>query len=282
MVVHARPFGYRVPSPAVPRTALHQTNQRKPTAADKAELANRVDGVLAAGRHEPARGRPQRRNQLPVPLDHTDSHSRRPPPDGWAHRVRSINCRARLKPARTSCCSRAETADRLLGSARITMRSAGSSSARTVRAACRSRRATRCRSTALPTAFVTTNPIRGPGSAESRRACTTISGCTARTPCLTVVPNSADRVIRNWAGSTRVDRVRQSDRDGPCGAYRPRSPVRPECASATGNHEPVRAAGCSAGRSACPWPRLRLLVMCAGTAPAQSRGEHLRCLKLRW
>ena len=50
----------------------------------------------------------------------------------------------------------------LLGSARITTRSAGSRSAITDRATCRSRRATRCRCTELPTVFATTSPTLGP------------------------------------------------------------------------------------------------------------------------
>ncbi len=52
-------------------------------------------------------------------------------------------------------------------------------------------------------------PVRPSGhvATESlqRRACTTMSGCTARTPWLTVAPNSVDRVIRYCAGSTALD-----------------------------------------------------------------------------
>lgn len=107
-------------------------------------------------------------------------------------------------PDRNSCSSRADIACRLPGRALITTRSCGSSSVKTVRATCRSRRATRCRCTADPTDFATTKPIRGPASLSpsDRSACTTRSRSTARTPFLTVDPNSADRVIRYGAGST--------------------------------------------------------------------------------
>ena len=59
-------------------------------------------------------------------------------------------------------------------------------------------------------------------------------------------------------------RIKQSENDAPCGAGRSRWRVRPGCACAAGNHEPAPGAGCSAGRSACPWPRLSLLVASGG------------------
>ena len=143
------------------------------------------------------------------------------------------------------------------------MRSVGSSLFIMLRARCRRRRATRCRSTEPPTALVTTKPIWGPSGLPSPRwAWTTRFGCATRTPRLTVVPKSADRVIRYRAGSTLSDRwVRQSASDGPCADGPRRSPGRRECASADGIHAPWPADGCSAGRSACPWPRLCLLVV---------------------
>lgn len=59
----------------------------------------------------------------------------------------------------------------------------------------------------MPTAFETIRPIRGPGSPvpSQRSAYRTKSGCAARTPWLTVAPNSVDRVIRYCAGSTASD-----------------------------------------------------------------------------
>lgn len=88
------------------------------------------------------------------------------------------------------------------------MRSAGSRPGTNVLATWRRRRDTRCRSTALPTDLDTIRPIRGPfasvPSVSSRKACTTTSGCAARTPRLTVTLNSADRLIRFRAGSTAL------------------------------------------------------------------------------
>jgi hypothetical protein len=71
------------------------------------------------------------------------------------------------------------------------------------RTACRSRRDTRCRSTAEPTDLATINPTRGPAShSPPRRTCTTRSGCAVRTPYFTAASNSRDRLMRLRAGST--------------------------------------------------------------------------------
>jgi hypothetical protein len=122
------------------------------------------------------------------------------------HRRAPLTRPARCKPVHSCCSSRAGIASRQLGSARMTTRSPPSSSPMTVRATCRNRRATRWRCTADPTLLPITNPIRGPGSpcgpSAPRRACTTMSGCTARMPCFTVALNSEDRFIRYRAGST--------------------------------------------------------------------------------
>jgi hypothetical protein len=105
------------------------------------------------------------------------------------------------------------------------------------------------------------NPMRGPGASSlvrPRRTCTTRSGCTARIPYFTVVSNSIDRLMRLRADSTAKKpdvAIRQSARDGPCAAGRKRSPARRGCASASGSRAHELGAGCSAGRSACPWPR---------------------------
>jgi hypothetical protein len=63
-------------------------------------------------------------------------------------------------------------------------------------------------------------------------------------------------------------RIRQSARDGLYGAGRRRSLVPRGYASATGNRAPVRVADCSAGRSACPWPRhFSLMRLAAANNP---------------
>lgn len=156
------------------------------------------------------------------------------------------------------------------------MRSAGSSSDRTVRAAWRSRLATRWRSTDPPTDLVTINPICATPSAgtPSCRACTTRSDWATRTPFRTARLKSVDRLIRFPAGSTARDLgVRQSENRGLCGGGRKRWPGLHGCACATENREPWPDADCSAGRSACPWPRLTLLVMCGASDP----GDHADC-----
>ncbi len=96
-----------------------------------------------------------------------------------------------------------------------------------------------------------------------------MSGCAARTPLLTVAPKSVDRVIRCCAGSTALDlrRITQSASGGPYDAGWTRSTGRRGSASAAETHAPAHGAGCWAERSACPWPRLSLLV---------AFGNHIR------
>jgi hypothetical protein len=55
-------------------------------------------------------------------------------------------------------------------------------------------------------------------------------------------------------------RITQTVNGGPCDDGRTRWPGRPGSASAAGSHAPVPGAGCWAGTSVCPWPRLSLLV----------------------
>lgn len=193
------------------------------------------------------------------PSDRADLRHRRPAPsiNRWARRTAATNC-VRKSP---------EPAAALLGSARTTTRSATSSSAHDAPTTCRNLRVTRCRSTAPPTALVTTKPTLGPPPPNSRRRWTTRSGWADRTPRWIVRPKSADRVSRFRAGSTSTydPRVRQSARDDPCAAAPRRWPCPPGSASANGSHGPWPGGGCSAGKSACPWPRLHLLVMSGGT-----------------
>lgn len=163
----------------------------------------------------------------------------------------ACNCRARL----------VESATRLPGNARTTIWSPGDNSPSSPRVVWRKRRATRWRCTAPPTDFATTKPTSGADATSARQAWTTMSGCAARTPRLTVWLKSADRVIRFWAGSTGSgSRFRRSGNDGPCDAGPTRWPARHESSSAAENHGPSPGAGYSAGRCACPWPRQSLLV----------------------
>lgn len=188
-----------------------------------------------------------------------------------AHYRGSIKRWARRTPARSCCSSAGVGAVRLLGRARTTMRSPGSNSSTIARATCRSRRATRCRSTDPPTDFATIKPINGAVLGvwlAWRRAYTTIAGCDARTPSRTARPNSADRLIRYLAGSTvRCPEFKRSVNRGPCGAARSRSLGPPESACAGESHGPWPADGCSAGMSACPWPRRFLLITIGSLDP---------------
>ena len=122
----------------------------------------RLHRVLATRRREPTRRQPQRRDGVPVQLDDEDHRACRRRTRRPRHRDAPLLDCARRKAVRSSCSSLAEIAYRLPGSARITTRSAGSNSPITVRATWRSRRATRCRCTAVPTDFDTTRPILGP------------------------------------------------------------------------------------------------------------------------
>src|SRR6478609_9206147 len=206
----AMALGYRVPSSPMPRSILQESHHGQPSPADQPVLAQGVNRVLTAGGSEAARGQPHRRDHVSVELDeeYHAAHDGRAVASGGHQLESPLRDRVRRNAVRNSCSSRAEIACRLLGSARITTRSAGSSSSITVPATWRSRRATRCRCTALPTDFETTSPMRGPSPARrspARNACTTRSGCTARTPRLTVAPKSVDRVIRYRAGSTALD-----------------------------------------------------------------------------
>jgi len=104
-----------------------------------------------------------------------------------------------------------------------------------------------------------TSPTRGAAPAcPDRRRWRIRSGCAVRIPCFTVAANSVDRLMRLRAGSTaeRPDAaIRQKARGVPYGADRTQSSARRGYASATGNRARGLGADCSAGRSACPWPR---------------------------
>ncbi len=137
------------------------------------------------------------------------------------------------------------------------------------RATCRSRRATRWRSTAEPTALPITSPTRGavPSSGSlPRRTWMMTSGCTMRIPRFTAASNSVDRLMRLRAGSTagKPDvAIRQITRGGPYGADWTRWNARHGYASASGSHARGLGAGYSAGRSACPWPRRSPRCVCS-------------------
>ena len=91
--------------------------------------------------------------------------------------------------------------DAAAGSALTTTSTDGDATGSDAAARCRSRRLTRFRVTALPTALETTKPARdgGPGFAT---ACTTSVSRPTRTPPRTQARNSSEDVNRDVAGST--------------------------------------------------------------------------------
>ena len=102
-------------------------------------------------------------------------------------------------PVRSCCSSRAEMAYLLLGSTRITTRSAGSRSATTERATYRSRRATRCLCTNCDWIRRPADPHLGatPIRVVRRRASTTMSALLAAPhPFVDWRRDSVDRVVR--------------------------------------------------------------------------------------
>src|ERR1044071_6799110 len=68
----AMALGYWVPSSPMPRSTLEQPHRGQPPATHQPVLTQRVDGVLTAGRGEPACGQPHRRNGVAVELDEED------------------------------------------------------------------------------------------------------------------------------------------------------------------------------------------------------------------
>ena len=108
---------------------------------------------------------------------------------------------------------------------------------------CRSRRATRWRSTADPTALPMISPTRGPSPLSSfpQRTYTTTSGCTVRVPYFTVASNSVDRLIRLRAGSTAKNLTWRSGRQRAAALTAPVGHDRTPCAGAHPQAEAMHA-----------------------------------------
>jgi hypothetical protein len=137
-----------------------------------------LDPVSTTTRIEPAARRQHRRDHPLVDLDQPDQR-----PGKWgnpvrpagpvdalrlpAHRESALSSVRRARS--TSAANRAEFAVADFGNARTTTREPGGTWSSRSRSTCRSRRATRCRTTELPTALLTTNPTRGDGPADASR-----------------------------------------------------------------------------------------------------------------
>lgn len=169
-----------------------------------------------------------------------------------------------VRQRRRSASSSAEVALAVAGSARITSTAdPGSpvSTGRCCRVRCRSRRFTRLRITALPTALLTTKPTRAdcPGAWTSR--CTTTVREPQRRPARTVTRKASLSMSRCAAGSTRVvagdAAVRRPGCCDPCGGVPTGSNGQRGCACAGGNRAPCGGGGCSAGTYAYSRASLR-------------------------
>ncbi len=189
-----------------------QPSHRQPAAAGGAVHLDRLQRVGAARRVEPAARAEQRADKAPVPgqqLHEQDRRqawpARRPPVGPARHRhCAAPPCRrVSLRITRSSSAARSawrEVAAR--GLARTTSRLPPGSDARYPRARCRSWRRTRLRTTAGPTARLTTNPTRAGSVVPGRTSrCPERSGWPARAPLRTAAEKSSRRRIRAAAGS---------------------------------------------------------------------------------
>src|SRR6266498_1897280 len=81
------PRWHGVPPTRVPGTAAQQPANGQPGAADRAVSAERIEGVCAAARLEPAAGREDRRDPCPVDPDEAEQH---PGGRAWTRRDLSV------------------------------------------------------------------------------------------------------------------------------------------------------------------------------------------------
>ena len=197
--------------------ATGQPTHRQPQSPRRAVAPQRLKRVLAAGGGEPA-GRREQRADEPAVADHGhDKSPRRQRRHGLvcqaqfrcAHSWRSApTCRRRSRP-RTRSRSAARSAWRApaaAGCARNTSRQPPGSQATRLRISSRSRRFTRLRTTAEPTARLTTKPTFGPASVGTAPAGSSRAPATtappARRPERSVRRNSSGLLIRVCCGST--------------------------------------------------------------------------------
>jgi len=158
------------------------------------------------------------------------------------------------------------------GSARTTNVQPGRTVPNRSRTTCRSRRATRWRTTELPTALLTTNPTRGtpstsassaelpapkPATSSAVMACTTSRGRPARRPRLVTSRKLSLPVSRLDAGSKRLRRTVLCD---PCDDVPRGSPDLHGCACAGGTRGSAHGGGCWAGKYACSRSDLPVLA----------------------
>ncbi len=201
----------RVKSPGMERMTLAEPPDRQPASAPGAVHPHRLQRVRTARRIEPAARRQQRADQPPVEPDqpHKSARQRRRPPDRVPGRFYCLfhtappcrRSRTRITEPRSAAKS-AWLAVAAGGLARNTTRLPRGSECRYPATRWRSRRRTRFRTTAGPTARLTMNPTRA-GSSDSGRTTRwpTTHARPARRPRRTAAVNSARRRIRAAGGS---------------------------------------------------------------------------------
>ncbi len=201
----------RVKSPGMERMTLAEPPGRQPASAPGAVHPHRLERVRTARRIEPAARRQQRADQPPVEPDqpHKSARQRRRPPDRVPGRFYCLfhtappcrRSRTRITEPRSAAKS-AWLAVAAGGLARNTTRLPRGRECRYPATRWRSRRRTRFRTTAGPTARLTMNPTRA-GSSDSGRTTRwpTTHARPARRPRRTAAVNSARRRIRAAGGS---------------------------------------------------------------------------------
>ena len=271
----------RVVAAGRPRMAPDEPAHRQPAAANAAVLGHAAECVRRAGRVVAADLAVERADQQSVRTQEPDEQ---PSDRVVPHAVTSDRTRARQRARSAESSPLDAVAD--AGSARTTSTAEPGSDETCSRARCRSRRFTRLRTTALPTALLTTKPIRGSevpadGSLASARWTTSVR-LPDRRPTRTDCRKEAPSVRRLSGGSTcrpgaAGPAVRPRGSCGPCDGARPGSSDPHGCASAGGSRAPCDGGGCSAGTYACSRGSLHTgsgQPHRAGTAVLVSSGEE--------
>ena len=248
-----------------------QATHSQPAALDAPMHLHGFEGVGRAGWVVAADLAVQRTDQRAIDAQEPDQHV--------LHRDTPLTCddtfdsacdRAFDTPRSRSRSRVAEEAPAAAGNARTTSLAPAGSCATRGRNWCRRRRLTLVRTTALPTARLTTRPTSGslpdPGSVSSR--CTTTEREAARLPWRVTSRNTEASPRRFTAANTsgplrtqgllevgaaqhRCPRLRRPGSCDPCGGDPTGSRGPRGCASGGGNRAPCDGDGCSAGRCAC-------------------------------
>ena len=185
-----------------PRVATGQATQGQPAAAQHSVGLKSLFGIGRARGVIAARLRSHRRNDVTVEPQGGHHHCEKDPPRAHEGSPKPT------KPNRSAAWPRSvanwsDVAAAAAGSARITTRSPAPQPSTSLAQTARSRRETRCRVTALPTALLTMRPTR----AGSEHSCLDLKwrtrvGREARRPRRTAAVKSVLRRIRWAAGST--------------------------------------------------------------------------------